>query len=239
MRAYNILAVEMSAHNTGLISEYLNGAGFELNYCDSATKVPEFADSKQVDLVILELGSTKPTNWAAYQKIRQVSHGAPILLLSNESDPISGLPEDQLLFVDFLVKPFCADELIARMRALMRRYNMMHELSTPSAPKGEMSFDNIVIDISRHKVETRDGIIALTAREFDLLVFLASAPGRVFRRERLLDAVWGSDHRGSVHTVNTQVNRLRLKIEADPAKPEYVKTVWGVGYKFNGQIRVQ
>ena len=239
MMGYHTLVVKTSRHNTEFVSEYLCAPGFNIQVCDSISCAQACIECEQPDIIILEIELSNSTDFQAFQQIRRAGQRVPILLLCHAGDPLSRLSEDELDIVDFLIQPFAEDELIARIRALLRRANMLSKVNRPASQKNAIRFDNIVIDINQHKVETHDGEIALTAREFDLLVCLASAPGRVFRRERLLDEVWGRNHQGSAHTVNTHVNRLRLKIEADPANPEYVKTVWGVGYKFSGQLRLQ
>ncbi|MCP4008460.1 MAG: response regulator transcription factor, partial [Proteobacteria bacterium] len=133
---------------------------------------------------------------------------------------------------DYLSKPFSVVELMARIKALFRRVDALGESPASTQSPAILKFHNLTIDTARHKVETPKGVIELTAREFDLLLYLASSPGHVFSRAQLLDAVWGYDHDGYEHTVNTHINRLRIKIEENPARPEYVQTVWGVGYKF-------
>ena len=115
---------------------------------------------------------------------------------------------------------------------MFRRVDVLSEGKEDDAANEVIQFGELSIDASRHKVISPKGEIDLTAREFDLLHYLASAPGRVFSRAQLLDAVWGYDHDGYEHTVNTHINRLRIKIEDDPAQPKFVQTVWGVGYKF-------
>ena len=149
---------------------------------------------------------------------------------STELDRVLGL---ELGADDYLTKPFSVVELMARIKALFRRVDALGDTQSLANSSPVLEFGDLTIDAARHKVETPNGVIDLTAREFDLLLYLASSPGHVFSRAQLLDAVWGYDHDGYEHTVNTHINRLRIKIEADPAKPEYVQTVWGVGYKFS------
>ena len=132
---------------------------------------------------------------------------------------------------DYLTKPFSVMELTARVKALFRRVEMLGKKEA-AAEASVIQVRDLTIDIERHAVMVRGRRVELTAREFDLLVHFARHPGRVYSREQLLDQVWGYQHSGYDHTVNSHINRLRSKIERDPQNPEYIHTVWGVGYKF-------
>ena len=241
MQPKHIVVIEKQAHTADLLNNADLGARFSVTWRNSLKQKGTILKHEQTGLIILDLTAMDVDGQLLVRQIRKVSQCVPILLIHSSGS--SGCMSDRdISLIDFLVSPFETEELIARVESLLQRAQTKQSKARQSRhsnwldPKS-IKFNNIVIDINQHKVETREGEIKLTAREFDLLVVLASAPGRVFRRERLLDAVWGQNHRGSAHTVNTHVNRLRTKIEANPAKPEYVKTVWGVGYKFNGQIR--
>jgi DNA-binding response OmpR family regulator len=133
---------------------------------------------------------------------------------------------------DYLTKPFSVLELQARIKALFRRTEALTTRWTNPPEQALIDRGDIVIDVTRHQVKVRGEPVELTAREFDLLLHFASHPGSVYSRIQLLDSVWGYNHEGYEHTVNTHINRLRTKIEADPANPRYILTVWGVGYKF-------
>jgi len=142
---------------------------------------------------------------------------------AEESDRLAGL---ELGADDYVVKPFSPRELTARVRSVLRR-------STPRAAIEQLSFDGLTIDSARHQVLVDGTTMELTAREFDLLLFLASSPGQVFSRGQLLEQVWGSstDWQDPA-TVTVHIRRLRQKVEADPHNPRWVTTVWGVGYRF-------
>jgi len=132
---------------------------------------------------------------------------------------------------DYVVKPFSVRELMARVKAIFRRTD---SLKTDGSPDGReiIRIGGLVIDPEKRNVTLKDKKVELTAKEFDLLHHFAKTPGRVYTRSQLLDQVWGYGHDGYEHTVNSHINRLRSKIEEDPAHPAYVLTVWGVGYKF-------
>jgi DNA-binding response OmpR family regulator len=130
---------------------------------------------------------------------------------------------------DYLVKPFNVMELVARAKAILRR---MEGLARNEEGKNRIEAGRLAIDATTRKAMVDGEEVALTAKEFDLLVHFARNPGRVYSREQLLDAVWGGAHAGYAHTVNSHINRLRTKIESDPTNPTLIETVWGVGYRF-------
>jgi DNA-binding response OmpR family regulator len=150
---------------------------------------------------------------------------------SSELDRVLGLETGA---DDYLTKPFSVLELVARVRAIFRRIeNMQKNTDQEMTSLSVVQAGALSIDSARREVTLGQQPIELTAREFDLLDFFVRHPGRVFRRTDLLDSVWGYGHEGYEHTVNSHINRLRAKIEANPSKPELIVTVWGVGYKFS------
>ena len=132
---------------------------------------------------------------------------------------------------DYLTKPFSVLELVARVKALFRRVEALSGNGDEPAA-GPLEIDGLSIDQARRSVSVNGARVQLTAKEFDLLHYFARHPGRVFSRSQLLDRVWGYGHDGYEHTVNSHINRLRGKIEADPSDPHWIVTVWGVGYRF-------
>ncbi|MGC8121908.1 response regulator transcription factor [Marinobacter sp. VGCF2001] len=185
-----------------------------------------------IDLVILDLMLPGLDGLAVCREIRACPGYVPVMMLtakSTELDRVLGL---EMGADDYLTKPFSVAELAARIKALFRRVDALSQGTAPTEDAGELSVDGLRIDPVRRRVFVEEQEADLTAREFDLLWHFASHRGRVFSRAQLLDAVWGYNHDGYEHTVNTHINRLRNKIEADPANPSYVQTVWGVGYRF-------
>jgi DNA-binding response OmpR family regulator len=165
--------------------------------------------------------------------LRSKSIYVPVLMLTartTELDRVLGL---EVGADDYLTKPFSIPELVARVNAMLRRADQ-YQPSPAEHTSNSLAFGELSLDPDRRLVQINENRIELTAKEFDLLWKFATNPGRVFSRSQLLDSVWGYGHAGYEHTVNSHINRLRAKIEEDPAKPRYVITVWGVGYKFSG-----
>lgn len=183
------------------------------------------------DLLILDLRLPELDGLDICRELRGKGFQLPILMLtarSTELDRVLGL---ELGADDYLTKPFSALELSARIKALLRRCERIDTTSAQSKPT-TIKLHQLWLDSQQRKAQMFEQVIELTAREFDLLWYFASHPGRVFRRSELLDNVWGYGHEGYEHTVNSHINRLRAKIETDPANPQLLLTVWGVGYKF-------
>ncbi|MGF2735679.1 winged helix-turn-helix domain-containing protein [Marinobacter sp. DUT-1] len=185
-----------------------------------------------IDLVILDLMLPGMDGLAVCREIRSGTGYVPVLMLtakSSELDRVLGL---EMGADDYLTKPFSVAELAARIKALFRRVDAMSSGTSEQTEAEELVIEELRIDPVRHRVFVRGLEVDLTAREFDLLWHFARHRGRVFSRAQLLDAVWGYNHEGYEHTVNTHINRLRNKVEADPSAPRYIQTVWGVGYRF-------
>jgi len=133
---------------------------------------------------------------------------------------------------DYLTKPFSIRELLARIKANLRRVEVEHQSSQKLVKDKQLVFKDLVIAPQKRKVTLKEKIISLTPKEFELLQLFASNPGKAFSRQELLEKIWGYQFEGYDHTVNSHINRLRNKIEEDPSNPSYLKTVWGVGYRF-------
>ncbi len=186
------------------------------------------------DLIVLDLMLPGMDGIAICQKLRALEVFTPILMLtakSEEFDKVLGLESGA---DDYLTKPFGIREFIARVKAILRRQLRNKEAEDQTAK--EYHLGDLHIDVEMRKVSLKGERIALTPKEFDLLILLAQNPGRSFDRDQLLTNIWGYEFSGYEHTVNSHINRLRSKIEPDISSPQYILTTWGVGYRFNDEI---
>ena len=183
------------------------------------------------DLVILDLRLPGIDGIEICRRLRQNSGSVPVLMLTSKSSELDRVVGLEIGADDYVTKPFSILELMARVKSILRRAELSRQSSAKE--KGKVQAGSVTIDPATRDAKVRGEPIELTAREFDLLYHFAANPGRVFRRLELLDSVWGYGHDGYEHTVNSHINRLRAKIESDPAHPEVIVTVWGVGYKMN------
>jgi len=185
------------------------------------------------DLIILDLRLPGIDGLEICRQLRRKSETVPILMLTSKSSELDRVVGLEVGADDYVVKPFSVLELMARVKAILRRSELSTRPQKP--PQSVVRLGCLTIDPATRCVTVRDESVELTAREFDLLIHFANNPDRVFRRAELLDSVWGYGHDGYEHTVNSHINRLRAKIENDPAHPELIVTVWGVGYKINAE----
>ncbi|MGB6366646.1 MAG: response regulator transcription factor [Thermoanaerobaculia bacterium] len=223
-----ILVVEDEREIGRLVEIHLRDQGWEVKVCHDGPSGLAAAASGQFDRVVLDLMLPGLDGLEVCRRIRAASEYLPILMLtarSSELDRVLGL---EIGADDYLTKPFSVRELVARVKAILRR----EEALADRAPISRIEVGELTVDLDRRQVTSGEKEIELTAKEFDLLAFFAAHPGRVYSRAELLDHVWGYGHGGYEHTVNSHINRLRAKIEDDPRNPRLVITVWGVGYKF-------
>ncbi len=227
-----ILVVEDQEDICQLVAMNLETLNYEVTRCLDGLEGLNQARSNQFDLMILDIMLPNVDGLQICQKIRASGIYTPILMLTakkSEADRVVGL---EVGADDYLTKPFSVRELQARVKAPLRRVAFMSQESGDTSPN-TISCNGLIIDKQKRSVSVEGNDIRLTAKEFDLLLYMASFPGQVFSREQLLNAVWGYQHSGYEHTVNSHINRLRAKLEIDPANPRFVLTVWGVGYKFS------
>jgi len=226
-----ILVIEDERDIAELIRLHLSDLDFSVTVsCDGDTGIRK-ALAGSWDLIILDLRLPGVDGLEICRRIRQNSSFVPVLMLTSKSSELDRVVGLEIGADDYVTKPFSVLELIARAKAILRRAEMSR--GGMAEPRGEVQLGCVAIDPTTRGAMIRGEYIDLTAREFDLLLHFATHPGRVFRRLELLDSVWGYGHEGYEHTVNSHINRLRSKIETDPANPELIVTVWGVGYKMN------
>jgi len=228
-----ILVIEDNADIARLVMVNLRGKQLHVDHAADGRTGLDMARTGNYDMTILDLMLPEVDGLDICRTLRDEKVFTPILMLTartSELDRVLGL---EVGADDYLTKPFSVPELVARVNAILRR-SERYQAESVAPPGAPLQFGELQVDPDRRQVRIADHNIELTAREFDLLWHFASHPERVFTRNQLLDSVWGYGHAGYEHTVNSHINRLRGKIEADPAKPRYVITVWGVGYKFSG-----
>jgi DNA-binding response OmpR family regulator len=225
-----ILIIEDNADLAKLLAMHLRDLSYDVDTSPDGPSGLGQAGKSAYDLIILDLMLPGMDGIEVCRRIREQPHYVPIIMLtsrSSETDRVVGL---EVGADDYVTKPFSIRELLARVKAIFRRVEQTGKAEKAAA--GRIEAGGLVIDPGRRTVTLNGTAVELTAKEFDLLLYFAGRPGRVFTRSQLLDAVWGYSHEGYEHTVNSHINRLRAKIEKDPARPRYVLTVWGVGYKF-------
>jgi DNA-binding response OmpR family regulator len=228
MPSQSILVIEDDPDIRKLVRLHLEDAGYGITLETTGTNGLRRALSGSFDLIVLDIMLPGVDGLEICRQLRAERPDVPILMLtarSTELDRVLGL---ELGADDYLTKPFSVRELLARIKAILRRIEQIEAAPPPT----NLEVGPLTIDANRRQVRVEGQPVELTAREFELLSFFASHPGRVFTRGQLLDRVWGYAHEGYEHTVNTHINRLRRKIEDDPSHPRYILTVWGVGYRF-------
>ena len=226
-----ILVIEDNTDLAKLVRLHLGDIAEKVETVADGARGFELANSGDYDLLILDLMLPGMDGLEVCRRLREAGSCMPILMLtakSAEMDRVLGL---ELGADDYLTKPFSIAELVARVKALFRRIEVLAQ-SGSSEDTDTIRYGGLTIECEKHQVSVDSRPVELTSREFELLLHFARHPGRVYRREQLLDQVWGYGYQGYEHTVNSHINRLRAKIERNPADPHYILTVWGVGYKF-------
>jgi DNA-binding response OmpR family regulator len=229
----NILVIEDNTDIARLVMVNLRSKQLHVDHAADGSTGLDMALTGHYQLVILDLMLPVIDGLDICRALRSEKVYTPVLMLTartSELDRVLGL---EVGADDYLTKPFSVPELVARVNAILRRSDQ-YQPSKATQADSPLQIGELRVDPDKRLVRLGNNTIELTAKEFDLLWHFASNPERVFTRSQLLDSVWGYGHAGYEHTVNSHINRLRAKIEADPAKPQYVITVWGVGYKFSG-----
>ncbi|KRO49843.1 MAG: XRE family transcriptional regulator [Actinobacteria bacterium BACL4 MAG-120820-bin23] len=223
-----ILVVEDEASFSDALSYVLTKEGYEVVVADTGDGAIATFDKVGADLVLLDLMLPGLSGTEVCRQLRARSN-VPIIMLTakdTEVDKVVGL---ELGADDYVTKPYSKAELIARIKAVLRRQSDLSESIDPVLVAGPVR-----IDVERHQVNVNNESISLPLKEFELLEFLVRNSGRVLTRAQLIDRVWGSDYFGDTKTLDVHVKRLRAKIETDPANPVFIQTIRGLGYKFEG-----
>ena len=224
----HVLVVEDQQDIANLIRINLEMIGNKVTCCHNAKDAFQHLSDNTFQLILLDLNLPDMDGLDICKKIRISDAIVPIMMLTARTEELDRVQGLEAGADDYLAKPFSVLELQARVKALLRRSNVQ---AASSVTPEQIKIADLIIDQATHSVYRNKELITLTSTEFSLLVFLAKSPGRVYSREQLLAEVWDYHNDCYEHTVNSHMNRLRNKIEPNPAEPTYIKTVWGVGYK--------
>lgn len=231
LRSERILIVEDDKDISEVISMNMQDLGFSVVMEQNGLKGLERARKETFDLILLDLMLPGMDGLSLCKALREDKNYTPLLMLTARAEEIDRVLGLELGADDYMTKPFSLRELAARVKALLRRSRQQR--SENESGQTLLSIGNLQLDTGLRKVMLKGQALDLTVKEFDLLTLFMQNPGRAFSRSDLLNLVWGHPFEGYEHTVNTHINRLRNKIEADVSKPQYLKTVWGIGYRFS------
>jgi len=224
-----ILLIEDDRDISNLVRIHLSDLQYEVEQMFDGKEGLLRALEKQHCLIVLDLMLPGMDGITICQRLRAAKVGTPILMLTSKAEEIDKVLGLETGADDYMTKPFSVRELVARVKALLRR---MDGTPAPSAQAGDIDVPGLRINTAKRQVEVHGQRVELTPKEYDLLLHLATHPGVTFSRDELLSKVWGYEFSGYEHTVNSHINRLRNKVERDIAKPEFILTTWGVGYRF-------
>jgi DNA-binding response OmpR family regulator len=225
----NILLVEDDLEITNLINLHLDAAQYKLTSSTTGEDALKNIANDNYQLIILDISLPDSNGFDICKKIRASNVHTPVIMLTchaEESDKVLAL---ELGADDYVTKPFGILELMARVKAIMRRSGHQKDELLENKP---LEFGELTIDPVKRKVGLRGDRVEMTVKEFDLLWLLASNPGKTFTRKELLQKIWGYAFSGYEHTITSHINRLRLKLEKDLNHPKYILTAWGSGYRF-------
>jgi DNA-binding response OmpR family regulator len=234
LNKYRILVIEDDIDIAELVALHLRDSYEEVRLSHDGSEGFTLASSEHWDLIVLDLRLPGMDGLEICRRLRATENYTPILMLTSKSSELDHVLGLEMGADDYVTKPFSVVEFLSRVKAILRRMSIVSNLHGKEKERDEeLQHKDINIHLDKRLVHIRGRQIELTAKEFDLLCHFVRNPGAVFSRARLLDQVWGYGHEGYEHTVNSHINRLRTKIEANPTEPEYLVTVWGVGYKLS------
>ena len=227
-----VLIVEDDLEIVKILKIHLEDHLYEVEATHDGVSGLSLAKNNDYDLVLLDLALPRMDGVDVCKKLR-LEKDTPVIMLTSKSEEIDRVLGLEIGADDYITKPFSIRELLARIKAVLRRSN---NPGGPEKSSSTLNFENLSIDVDKRKILVHDKRIELSPKEFELLVLMASNPGRNYSRSELLNMIWGYNFEGYEHTVNSHINRLRAKIERDMADPTFILTTWGVGYKFNEDI---
>ncbi|NWJ44639.1 MAG: response regulator transcription factor [Chloroflexi bacterium] len=222
-----ILVIDDETNIADLAKMYLTKEGFEVITAEDGDEGLQLFRSRNPTLIVLDLMLPGVDGWEITRQIRKDSN-VPIIMLTARSEDVDRIVGLELGADDYLTKPFNPRELVARVKAVLRRYTAMPAVEDNHSDKNRIIVGDIVIDLRQHTVEIAGRNVELRAKEFELLTTFAQSPNSVFDREKLLNQVWGYEYYGDSRTIDVHITHLREKLEGSQVK---IQTVWGVGYK--------
>jgi DNA-binding response OmpR family regulator len=225
-----LLVVDDDLNICDMLRLYFENEGYTVKTANDGVEGVNYFKTFEPDLVLLDIMMPKKDGWQVCREIREIS-AKPVIMITAKGEVFDKVLGLELGADDFIVKPFDMKELSARIKAVLRRYNAHSKENDEEVVR----FENIEISLQKYELKLNDKIIDIPPKELELLYFLASNSNRVFTRDQLLDKVWGFDYLGDSRTVDVHVKRLREKIE-NASDKWVLKTVWGVGYKFETLI---
>lgn len=231
-----VLVIEDDIEIVNLLEIHLKDIDCQVIRAYDGKEGLHLALTERPDLIILDISMPEMDGIEVCREVRK-TQSTPIIMLTAKVEEIDRVLGLEIGADDYITKPFSIREFVARVKAVFRRAKMDREI-IESNSNSELNFPNLRIDIDKRKVIQNNIKVELSPKEFELLVLMASNPGKNYSRSNLLSLIWGYDFEGYEHTVNSHINRLRAKIEPEMANPTYIITTWGVGYKFNEEIEI-
>lgn len=228
MNRERILIVDDDKNICELLRLYLEKEGYETYMAHDGESALQVFDEKPFDLVLLDVMMPRVDGWEACRRIRAKGN-TPVIMLTAKGETFDKVLGLELGADDYVVKPFDTKEVVARIKAVLRRSG--RQTAASSGNDGALVFDNLIVNITKYELKVKDEVVDTPPKELELLYHLASNPNKVFTRDALLDEVWGFEYYGDSRTIDVHIKRLREKLEGVSDRWS-LKTVWGVGYKF-------
>lgn len=231
MVAKKVLVVDDEHNLRDMVSSYLKNEGYDTVEAENGKNAVQCVKNDQIDLVILDIMMPEMDGYEALKDIRSIQKNIPVIMLTAKTDEIDKVVGLEMGADDYITKPFSMRELAARMKAVLRRASAETEVEEEILLRGEMS-----INLSTYEVFVSGKRVSLTPTEFKILVTLAQKPGRVYSRLQLMNYAFGEAYFNYERSIDTHVSNLRKKLEKDPHNPSYIHTLYGIGYRFGGEL---
>jgi len=231
-----ILIVDDEKPIVDILTYNLKKEGYETIEAGNGEDAVTIALTQEPDLILLDVMLPKMDGFSVCKKIRETSN-VPILMLTAKEDEVDKIVGLELGADDYITKPFSVRELVARIKANLRKSPLNQDVKEPAKKSSMVNVGVLSLDLEKYEAKIRGKVVELTLREFELLKFLATQEGQVFSREALLEKVWGYEYFGDIRTVDVTIRRIREKIEDDPSEPKILVTKRGIGYYFDGEAK--